>query len=68
MLPGQQATPNHGLRAFRTLLARGPVPVIVEGLAFELAVAAAWFAVAWLTMNAMADAGRADGSIDFAGF
>jgi len=58
---------THGLRALRALLAHGPVTVIVEGLVLEVVVAGGWLAVAWLTMNAMANAGRADGSIDFAG-
>lgn len=57
---------THGLRALRTLLAGGPPALIVQSLALEIAVGIGWFGFAWLTMNAMANAGRADGSIDFA--
>ena len=58
---------THGLAALRALLAQGSAATIAQGLALELAVGAVWFAFAWLAMNVMANAGRADGSIDFAG-
>ncbi len=58
---------THGLSALRALLTGGPPRIIALGLALEIVVAAAWFVCSWLTMNAMANAGRADGSIDFAG-
>ena len=58
---------THGLSGLRVLLAGGSPTIVLQGLALEIVVGSAWFSFAWLTMNAMANAGRADGSIDFAG-
>ena len=58
---------THGLGALRLLLAQGATPAIARGLALELLIGLAWFTFARLSMNAMANAGRADGTIDFVG-
>ena len=58
---------THGLRAVRLLLAQASAWSIVESLALELLVGFVWFSFAWLAMNRTANAGRADGTIDFAG-
>jgi ABC-2 type transport system permease protein len=58
---------THGLAALRALLASAPASGVAGDLGLELVVAALWFAFAWFAMNVMANAGRADGSIDFAG-
>lgn len=58
---------THGLSALRLVLSSGAPSLIVRGLVLEVAVGAAWFLIAWFSMNVMANAGRADGTIDFAG-
>jgi ABC-2 type transport system permease protein len=58
---------THGLDALRTLLAQGDAYAIARGLGLETLIGAIWFGFAHLAMNAMANAGRADGTIDFVG-
>lgn len=58
---------THGLVAVRLLLARGPAAEIVRGLSLEVVVGLGWLFLGLLVMNRMADAGRADGSIDWSG-
>jgi ABC-2 type transport system permease protein len=56
---------THGLHALRLLLQQGPAGAIGRELALEALVGLAWFALAALTMDRFANAGRADGSIEF---
>lgn len=56
---------THGLQALRLLLQQGPIHEIGRELALEALVGLAWFALAALTMDRFANAGRADGSIEF---
>ena len=58
---------THGLGALRMLLAGGNTPAIAYGLGLELLIGVIWFGFAHVAMNAMANAGRADGTIDFVG-
>jgi ABC-2 type transport system permease protein len=57
---------THGLAALRSTLERGPTAGAAQGLLLECVVGACWLALACLTMDRMADAGRRDGSIEFA--
>ncbi len=56
---------THGLQAIRLLLDEAPIAAILQAAAFEAAVGLGWIAVAIFMMDRMANAGRADGSIEF---
>ncbi len=57
---------THGLRAIRLLLAEAPAGEILHAASLEAAVAVGWVVLAVLLMDRMANAGRKDGSIEFA--
>jgi ABC-2 type transport system permease protein len=58
---------THGLKAVRLLLAGGDASSVLTAAGLELLVAASWLTLAALTMDRMANAGRASGSIEFVG-
>ncbi|MGQ0744384.1 MAG: ABC transporter permease [Acidimicrobiales bacterium] len=58
---------THGLEAIRAVFHDGPASYILAQAALEAAVGAGWLALALLTFTRMADAGRRNGSIVFAG-
>ena len=55
---------THGLAAIRALLGGESAEIVTQQAGFELLVGFGWFALAMLTMDRMADAGRASGSIE----
>jgi ABC-2 type transport system permease protein len=55
---------THGLEALRVLLAGGPAPAIVLGLAGELAVAAGWLAVTVGLLQFAVARGRRTGALE----
>lgn len=55
---------THGLSAIRALLAGGETAGILRSLGLEALVGACWLGFAILAMDRLADAGRADGSIE----
>lgn len=55
---------THGLAAIRSLLGVGPSGPVLAPVALELAVGAGWLVAASLCMDRLAEAGRADGSIE----
>jgi ABC-2 type transport system permease protein len=57
---------THGLRAFRLLLDQAPAGDIVTAAGLEVVIGSFWLCVAMLVVDRMADAGRADGSIELA--
>jgi ABC-2 type transport system permease protein len=62
-----QALPiTHGLLAIRTLFEGGAASNVLRDVARELLVGAGWFVVASLAIDRLANAGRADGSIELA--
>ena len=56
---------THGLQAIRLVLDEASAGAVLEQAALEAAVGLGWLVVAIITMDRMADAGRADGSIEF---
>ena len=56
---------THGLQAIRLLLDEGSIVAILQAVALEAAVGLGWIVLAVLAMDRMANAGRADGSIEF---
>jgi ABC-2 type transport system permease protein len=58
---------THGLGAIRLLLAGAGWDSVLAEAGLELLVAAFWLTLAALTMDWMANAGRANGSIEFVG-
>lgn len=66
---GVQALANilpvtHGLQAIRLTLAGAPWPTILASAGLELLVGLGWLGLAVLTFDRLAEAGRADGSIE----
>jgi len=55
---------THGLEAIRILFDTASIPLVLHEAAAELAIAAAWFGVSLLIIDHMANAGRADGTIE----
>ena len=55
---------THGLQAIRLVLNQAPADAVLQAAALEAAVGFGWIALAVLTMDLMANAGRKDGSID----
>jgi ABC-2 type transport system permease protein len=58
---------THGLRAIRLLLAGMPAGAVWSELVAEAAVGACWLLLAVVSLNRLAEHGRRDGSIEFAG-
>lgn len=58
---------THGLAAIRLAFDGGALLDIAREAGWEAAVAAGWLALSLLTIDRMAEAGRADGSIEFVG-
>jgi ABC-2 type transport system permease protein len=58
---------THGLDAFREVFADGRTGYILGQAALEAVVGAGWLVLTLATFSRMADAGRRDGSIVFAG-
>ena len=56
---------THGLQAIRLLLDEAPLSQVLIAASLEAVVALGWIALAILAMDRMANAGRADGSIEF---
>ena len=56
---------THGLQAIRLVLDGASAGAVLEQAALEAAVGLGWLVVAIITMDRMANAGRADGSIEF---
>ena len=56
---------THGLQAIRLVLDEASTGAILKATALEVAVGFGWIVVAILAMDRMANAGRADGSIEF---
>lgn len=56
---------THGLAAIRGVFDGAPLAVIASNAVWSIVVSAGWLAISVLTMDRMADAGRADGSIEF---
>ena len=56
---------THGLQAIRLLLDEAPAGRVLTSASLELAVALVWITLAIVAMDRMANAGRADGSIEF---
>jgi ABC-2 type transport system permease protein len=56
---------THGLAAIRTVLDGGDARSVILNSMWCIAVSAGWLTVSLLTMDRMADGGRADGSIEF---
>ena len=56
---------THGLQAIRLLLDEAPASQVLMSASLELAVALGWITLAAVAMDRLADAGRADGSIDY---
>ena len=56
---------THGLQAIRLLLDEGSTAAILQAASLEAVVGLGWIVLAILAMDRMANAGRADGSIDF---
>lgn len=56
---------THGLQAIRLLLDEAPLRQVLVSASMELAVALGWITLAVIAMDRMANAGRADGSIEF---
>lgn len=56
---------THGLAGVRALVTGAPLTVAARSVALELLVGAAWLVVSLLCMDRLAEAGRADGSIEF---
>lgn len=70
--PWVQAVANalpltHGLRAVRLLLAGAPAGLVWRQLVAEAAVGACWLLLALISLDRLAEHGRRDGSIEFAG-
>lgn len=57
---------THGLYAIRQLLGGAPIPVLVPHIAAEIGIAVAWLVAALIALRRFAEAGRRDGSIEFA--
>ena len=57
---------THGLEAIRLLLRGGEATAILSNAGLEVLVGAAWLSLTALTMDRMANAGRANGSIELA--
>ncbi len=58
---------THGLHAIRLLLGSAPAGMILSQLGQEVLVGCGWLAVAAVSLRRLAEHGRADGSIEFAG-
>ncbi|MEY2936039.1 MAG: hypothetical protein RL033_6788 [Pseudomonadota bacterium] len=56
---------THGLAGVRALVTGAPLTVAAQAVTLELLVGAAWLVVSLLCMDRLAEAGRADGSIEF---
>jgi ABC-2 type transport system permease protein len=56
---------THGLQSVRLLLSRGDGREILQGLIVELLIGVFWLGLAIWVMDRLADAGRADGSIEY---
>ena len=56
---------THGLQAIRLLFDEAPATQVLISASLELAVALGWITLALIAMDRMANAGRADGSIEF---
>ena len=56
---------THGLDAVRGLLDAAPAATVLRAIGLEVLVGAGWLALALLTFQRLADAGRRDGSIVF---
>jgi ABC-2 type transport system permease protein len=59
---------THGLQAMRLLLGDGGMWDIATGIALEMLVGTAWLGLGMLVVDRLAEAGRADGSIEFTNF
>lgn len=57
---------THGLQAVRGVLAGAPLADVARLMALEGAVAVAWLVLAVVALGRLAEAGRHDGSIEFA--
>ena len=57
---------THGLQAIRLTVAGAPWPAILASAGLELLVGVAWLGLAIVTFDRLAEAGRADGSIELA--
>jgi ABC-2 type transport system permease protein len=57
---------THGLAAIRVVFDGGPLLDVAREATLEVLVGAGWLAASLLTMDRMANAGRADGTIEFA--
>jgi ABC-2 type transport system permease protein len=57
---------THGLAAIRAVFDGGPLLDVAREAMLEVLVGAGWLTASLLTMDRMADAGRADGTIEFA--
>jgi ABC-2 type transport system permease protein len=57
---------THGLAAIRVVFDGGPLTTVLRHAGLEVLVGAAWLTASLLTMDRMANAGRADGTIEFA--
>ncbi len=58
---------THGLRAVRRVASDGVVAAVATDCLLALGVAAVWLALAAWTLHRLAEQGRRDGSIEFAG-
>lgn len=56
---------THGLEGVRALVTGAPLSVAAGAVGLELLVGATWLVVSLLCMDRLAEAGRADGSIEF---
>ena len=56
---------THGLQSVRLLLGHGAGIDVLHGVVFEAFIAVLWLCLAVWSMDRMADAGRANGSIEF---
>lgn len=56
---------THGLQAIRLLLDEAPAGQVLASASLELVVVLGWITLAVVAMDRMANAGRADGSIEF---
>lgn len=56
---------THGLDAVRGLLDNAPATTVLGDMGLEVLVGAGWLALALLSFQRLADAGRRDGSIVF---
>jgi ABC-2 type transport system permease protein len=57
---------THGLAAIRLVFDSGPLIGVAREAALEVVVGAGWLMASLFTMDRMANAGRADGTIEFA--